>query len=76
MKTETQEIIKAFWLKTRGRLAHEHQARLKEPATNRLKEQVAERLGLPKDIAWDNLARHLKLMSDEERSQTLKGIVK
>lgn len=74
MKT-TQEVIWDFFLKTRDRLAEEHQQRLNDAVTKKLQSQAAERLGLPKDADLDEVVRTLKLLSEEERKEKLKGIV-
>ena len=73
---ETKDIIWSFFEKTSQRVTREQEARLKDPVTNQLRIKVAERLGLSNDTSYEDLVRHLKLMSESERKNALRGIIK
>ena len=72
---KTENVIWDFFVKPRGYLDKKREERLNDPVIKQLMEQVAERLDLPQNTPLDELARTLKLMSEEERKQKLQGIV-
>ena len=71
----TQEVIWDFFQKTRDRLAKDHEKRINDPIAKQLLQQAATRIGLPKEATLDDVVRTLKLLSNEERQEKLKGIV-